>query len=101
MSLSRFSLAGKVAVVTGSGRGLGRTIAKGMAEAGAALVTTSRHGDEAEATASEIRASGGKAVSVVTDVADPEACNALVAKAVQAAGHHGLQCRDHPDQSGR
>ncbi|WP_395015447.1 SDR family NAD(P)-dependent oxidoreductase [Dongia sp.] len=86
MSLARFSLDGKVAVVTGSGRGLGRAIAKGMAEAGAAVVTTSRHGEEAESAAVEIRAAGGKALSVVTDVADPAACKALVARAVQEFG---------------
>ena len=86
MSISRFSLEGKVAVVTGSGRGLGRAIAKGVAEAGAAVVTTSRHGDEAEAAAAEIRAGGGRAISIVTDVADPAACNALVARAVETFG---------------
>jgi NAD(P)-dependent dehydrogenase (short-subunit alcohol dehydrogenase family) len=86
MSLARFSLEGKVAVVTGSGRGLGRAIAKGMAEAGAAVVTTSRHGAEAEAAAAEIRNAGGQAISTVTDVADPEACKALVARAVAAFG---------------
>lgn len=86
MSLARFSLDGKVAVVTGSGRGLGRAIAKGMAEAGAAVVTTARHGDEAESAAAEIRAAGGKAVSIVTDVANPDSCAALVARAVDAFG---------------
>jgi NAD(P)-dependent dehydrogenase (short-subunit alcohol dehydrogenase family) len=86
MSLKRFSLDGKVAIVTGSGRGLGRAIAKGMAEAGATVVTTSRHGDEAESAAAEIRIAGGKAISLVTDVADPAACNALVTRTVQEFG---------------
>src|SRR6185312_3514805 len=86
MSLSRFSLAGKVAVVTGSGRGLGRVIAKGMADAGAAVVTTSRHGAEAESAADEIRKAGGKALAVVTDVSDPKACTALVERTVAEFG---------------
>jgi len=86
MSLARFSLEGKVAIVTGSGRGLGRAIATGMAEAGAAVVTTSRHGEEAESAAAEIRTSGGRAISTVTDVADPAACKALVACAVAEFG---------------
>ncbi|MFI5019805.1 MAG: SDR family NAD(P)-dependent oxidoreductase, partial [Dongiales bacterium] len=46
MSLQLFSLAGKTAIVTGSGRGLGRAIAKGMAAAGAALVTCAWTGSE-------------------------------------------------------
>src|SRR5882724_5189139 len=86
MSLSRFSLAGKVAIVTGSGRGLGRAIAKGMAEAGAAVVTTSRNAAEAQSAADEIKHAGGRAISVQTDVSDPKACTALVERAVAAFG---------------
>jgi NAD(P)-dependent dehydrogenase (short-subunit alcohol dehydrogenase family) len=86
MSLSRFSLAGKVAIVTGSGRGIGRAVAKGMAEAGAAVVTTSRTAAEAESAAAEIRAAGGRALSVQSDVSDPASCNALVARAVAEFG---------------
>jgi gluconate 5-dehydrogenase len=86
MSLSRFSLDGKVAVVTGSGRGLGRAIAKGMAEAGAAIVTAARNAGETESAAAEIRAAGGRAIGVPTDVADPRACENLVARAVAAFG---------------
>jgi NAD(P)-dependent dehydrogenase (short-subunit alcohol dehydrogenase family) len=86
MSLSRFSLAGKVAVVTGSGRGLGRAIALGYAGAGAAVVTSSRTASEAESAAAEIRAAGGRAIAVATDVADPAACAALIAKAVAKFG---------------
>jgi NAD(P)-dependent dehydrogenase (short-subunit alcohol dehydrogenase family) len=65
---------------------LGRAIAKGMAAAGAAVVTTSRHGEEAESAAAEISAAGGKAIATVTDVADPEACKALVTRAVAEYG---------------
>ncbi|HEV8388542.1 MAG TPA: SDR family NAD(P)-dependent oxidoreductase [Dongiaceae bacterium] len=85
-SLSRFSLAGKVAVVTGSGRGLGRAIAKGMAEAGAAIVTSARTASDADSAAAEIRAAGGRSISVATDVADPSACAALIEKAVAEFG---------------
>ena len=62
MSLQLFSLAGKTAIVTGSGRGLGRAIAKGMAAAGAAVVTCARTGSEAESAAEEIRAAGGTVI---------------------------------------
>ena len=86
MSLSRFSLAGKVAVVTGSGRGLGRAIALGYAEAGAAVATSARTEGEAESAAAEIRKMGGRAIAVATDVSDPAACAALIEKAVAAFG---------------
>ena len=86
MSLSRFSLQGKVAIVTGSGRGLGRAIAKGMAEAGAAVVTSARNAAEAQSAADEIVTAGGRAIAVPTDVSDPKACAALVERAVAAFG---------------
>jgi NAD(P)-dependent dehydrogenase (short-subunit alcohol dehydrogenase family) len=85
-SLSRFSLSGKVAVVTGSGRGLGRAIAKGMAEAGAAIVTSARTAAEAESAAAEIRAAGGQAVSVSADVSRPPECAALIERAAREFG---------------
>jgi NAD(P)-dependent dehydrogenase (short-subunit alcohol dehydrogenase family) len=86
MSLARFSLEGKVALVTGSGRGLGRAIAKGIADAGAAVVTTSRTAAEAESAATEIRSAGGRAISMAADVSDPAACSALVDRTVSEFG---------------
>lgn len=86
MSLSRFSLAGKTAIVTGSGRGLGRAIAKGMAEAGAAVVTCSRTASEAQAAADEIRAAGGKAKGLRVDTSDREDCFRLVADTLAEFG---------------
>ncbi|MDI6858463.1 MAG: glucose 1-dehydrogenase [Dehalococcoidia bacterium] len=57
--LTRFSLEGKVAIVTGGGRGIGKGIAEGFAKAGARVVITSRKMNDLEATAEEIRAAGG------------------------------------------
>jgi len=59
--LSQFSLSGKVAVVTGGGRGIGQAIAYGFAKAGAQVIVTSRKAPDLEATAAAIAAFGGKA----------------------------------------
>jgi NAD(P)-dependent dehydrogenase (short-subunit alcohol dehydrogenase family) len=59
--VSQFSLSGKVAVVTGGGRGIGQAIAYAFAKAGAQVIVTSRKAQDLEATAATIRAFGGKA----------------------------------------
>ena len=80
-------LDGRVAIVTGSARNIGRAIAMALAEGGAAvLVNARRAAEEAEAVADEIRDAGGRAASHVADVGDPDAAAALIAAAV---GHFG------------
>jgi len=74
-------LDGKVAVVTGSGRGLGRAYAAALAQAGASVVVNDVDGDAARAVAEEI---GG--VAEVCPVGSSEAADALVARAVEAFG---------------
>ena len=64
------SLAGKVALITGGGRGIGRAIAIAFAGAGAAVCCAARTRSEIEAVAGEIEAAGGQALAVTTDVAD-------------------------------
>lgn len=59
--ISQFSLKGKIAVVTGGGRGIGQAIAFAFAKAGAKVVITSRKAPDLEATAAEIKAFGGEA----------------------------------------
>ena len=76
-------LAGKVAVVTGSGRGIGRAIAIRYAREGAKVVVTDIVGDNAEAVAREIGEDGGEAIAVTTDVSQPDQVDALVATSVE------------------
>jgi len=65
-----FDLSGKVAVVTGSSRGIGRSIARMLAEAGAKVAVTSRNAETCEAVAQEIIADGGHAIAVACNVSD-------------------------------
>jgi NAD(P)-dependent dehydrogenase (short-subunit alcohol dehydrogenase family) len=84
--LDRFSLTGKVALVTGASSGLGVAIAQCLAEAGADLVLGARRVDKLESTKELVEATGRRALAVQTDVADPEQCTAMVAAAVEAFG---------------
>ena len=80
-------LAGRVAVVTGSSRNIGRAIALELAGAGAAVMVNARtSAAEAEAVAEEIREAGGRAAVKIADVADPQAAAALIAAAVESFG---------------
>lgn len=70
MAQSIFDLSGKVALVTGASRGLGRSMAVGLAEAGAKIVVTSRNLTSLEETSAEIERVGGTSVPLVLDVSD-------------------------------
>jgi 3-oxoacyl-[acyl-carrier protein] reductase len=80
-------LEGKVAVVTGAGRNIGRAIALTLAEAGASVVINARSNRaEAEAVADEIESAGGKALIHIGDVADVNAVQAMAEAAVKQFG---------------
>ena len=82
-----FDLTGQVAVVTGGTKGLGRSMAEGLASAGADLVIVSRHGDEAEKTAAEIvREFGHRAIGIQSDVTSPADAEAMAARVVGEFG---------------
>lgn len=81
-----FDLRGKVALVTGASRGLGRAMAQGLAEAGADLVITSRHLSEVEHTASELASGGRKVLPLQADVTRAAEVEKAVTRAVAALG---------------
>jgi dehydrogenase/reductase SDR family protein 4 len=68
MTSSLFDLRGKVAIITGSSRGLGLASAKGMAEHGARVVISSRRAEACDAAAAEIRATGAEAIAVPCNI---------------------------------
>src|SRR5687767_4846756 len=84
--LNRFSLDGKVAIVTGASSGLGVAFAKAMAEAGADVAIGARRVEKLEATKVLIEAAGRKGLVVKTDVTDPDSCQALAQAAFDEFG---------------
>jgi NAD(P)-dependent dehydrogenase (short-subunit alcohol dehydrogenase family) len=81
-----FRLDGKVAVVTGGSKGLGRAMALGFAESGADVVVSSRKLDECEKVAAEVRALGRRALAVSCHVGDWQQCAELIDAAVGEFG---------------
>jgi len=85
-AMSLFDLSGKVALVTGASRGLGKGMALGLAEAGADIVAVASQAANAEATASEITALGRKAVALSCRQDDPEQILRLERAAIERFG---------------
>lgn len=81
MNLDMFSLAGRVALVTGASSGIGRVLAQGLAAAGASVVAVARRTDRLNDLIREIERSGGRAMAVQGDVTDADS----IAKAFGAA----------------
>jgi NAD(P)-dependent dehydrogenase (short-subunit alcohol dehydrogenase family) len=85
--LSRFDLTSKVALITGGGRGLGRTFATALASAGADVAVAGRTRSDLDATVAAVNACGRKSLCITADVTDPEQVESMLAATVERFGH--------------
>ena len=86
MSSQLFNLAGKVAVVIGGTSGIGRALARGLAEAGADVIPTSRRRQQVDDTAHEIELLGRQSLAVASDVADRASLESLASQVLSRFG---------------
>ncbi len=84
--LDKLDITGRVAIVTGAGRGLGRAMALGLADAGADIAATARTRAQIDETADMVRAKGRRSLPVPTDVTDSASVNAMVEAVIAEFG---------------
>ena len=83
---NKFNLEGKVAIVTGSSKGIGAAIARGLAEQGANVVLSSRKQDAVDELAASFKEDGLSATAIVCHVGDKEQRDALIQKTIEQLG---------------
>src|SRR5208283_4851687 len=81
-----FKFDGKVALITGSGHGIGKVLAFAFAENGANVVVNALHAENSDSTAKEIKNKGGKAIAIQADVSKSQEVNRMVRKALDTYG---------------
>ena len=86
MILDAFRLDGKVAIVTGAGRGIGAETARAFAEVGARVVCVARTAEQVEATAAAIQAAGGEAFALALDLMAPDSAGRVVEASLDSFG---------------
>ena len=84
--MARYDFKDKVIIITGASSGIGRELAHQLAAKGAWLVLAARNMARLEVARTECLALGGKAITVQTDVSEPEQCKALVQRSVEEYG---------------
>ena len=84
--MSLFDLTGKVAIVTGSSRGIGRSIAENLAAHGAKVVVSSRKADACQVVVDAIREAGGTATAIPANISDKAGLQRLVDETRKAFG---------------
>src|SRR3984893_6979137 len=85
-SMNLFDLTGRVALVTGGNGGIGLRMARGLAQAGAAVTIAARNRPKGDAALAELRQLGAQAAFMVLDVTDEAACRGAIGKAVAEFG---------------
>lgn len=86
MAIACFDLSGRVALVTGASKGLGKAIAAGLGDAGADLVLVSRTASDLEAAAEELRRGGQRVHAMAVDVTDEDQVAAMTATVIEKLG---------------
>lgn len=86
MHITPFSVADKIALITGASSGIGETLAKALSDAGAKVIVAARRKDRLDELVATITANGGEALAVSMDVTDRDSVNAAIAEGIEKIG---------------